>query len=68
MIAEGEKLEDKKKKIQGQIGYTGTSIKDKGLARKKAKNDRLISENLTERMSLNEDISKQISALSLLMN
>ena len=68
LIAEGDKLEYKKKKIQSQIGEKEDSIKDKSLARKKAKNDRLISENLTERMSLNDDISKQISALSLLTN
>ena len=68
LIAEGDKLEDKKKMIQSQIGEKEDSIKDKSLARKKAKTDRLISENLTERMSLNDDISKQISALSLLTN
>ena len=62
LIAEGDKLEEKRRKLQSQIGEN----ENKSLARKKAKNDRLIDENLTTRMNLNSDIAQQISALALL--
>ncbi len=65
LIAEGDKLEDKRKKLRGQIGEN-ENRSDKALARKKARNDRLIDENLATRMILNDDIAQQISALALL--
>ena len=67
LIAEGDKLEDKRKKLRSQIGEN-ESTSDKALARKKARNDRLIDENLATRMSLNDEIAQQISALALLTN
>lgn len=66
LIAEGNRLEEQRKKIQLQIGDNENDKRDKGLARKKAKNDRLIEENAVARLLLGNDITKQIAELALL--
>jgi len=68
LVLEGSKLEEQRKRIQVQIGENENYKRDKGLARKKTKNDRLIEENLTARLHVSDDIAKQIAALALLSN
>jgi hypothetical protein len=68
LVLEGNKLEEQRKKIQVQIGENENYKRDKGLARKKTKNDRLIEENLTARLQSSNDITEQIAALTLLSN
>jgi len=68
LVLEGNKLEEQRKKIRVQIGENENYKRDKGLGRKKTKNDRLIEENLTARLRLSDDIAKQIAALALLSN
>ncbi len=68
LITEGYKLEEERKKIQVQIGENENYKKDKGLVERKAKNDKLIDENLTARLNLSNDIAKQIASLALLTN
>ena len=45
LVAEGNKLEEERKNIQAQIGENESYKKEKGLAERKTKNDRLIDEN-----------------------
>ena len=66
LVIEGNKLEEKRKKIKDQIDTSANSGKDKGLAKRKIKNDRLIDANLAARENLSNDITKQIVALALL--
>jgi len=66
LTTEGNKLEEERKKIQVQIGENENYKKDKGLAERKAKNDKLIDENQTARLNLSNDITKQIAALAIL--
>jgi len=68
LIAEGNKLEEERKKIQVQIGENKGYENERGLAERKTKNERLIDENLTTRLNLGTDISKQIAALASLTN
>lgn len=68
LIQEGDKLEQKKKNIQIKIGENENYKRDKGLARRKAKNDKLINDNLTAQSNLSRDIAKQMAALGLLKN
>jgi hypothetical protein len=68
LVVEGNKLEEQRKKIQVQIGENENYKRDKGLARKKIKNDRLIEKNLAARLQLSDDITKQIAALAWLSN
>ena len=68
LIQEGDKLEQKRKNIQIKIGENENYKRDKGLARRKAKNDKLINENLTAQSNLSGDITKQMAALGLLKN
>jgi hypothetical protein len=68
LVTEGNKLEAERKKIQLKIGENENYKKDKGLARKKAKNDKLIEENISARLQLSNDITQQIAALVLLNN
>lgn len=66
LIAQGNKLERKRKKIEIQMGENENYRKDKGLAKRKTTNDRLIKENLNSRLNLSNDIAKQTVALALL--
>jgi len=66
LTTEGNKLEEERKKIQVQIGENENYKKDKGLAERKAKNDKLIDENQTARLNLSNEITKQIAALAIL--
>jgi len=68
LIQEGDKLEQKRKNIQIKIGENENYKRDKGLARRKAKNDKLINDNLTAQSNLSRDIAKQMAALGLLKN
>jgi len=68
LIAEGNKLEEERKKIQVQIGENKGHENERGLPERKTKNERLIDENLTTRLNLGTDISKQIAALASLTN
>jgi hypothetical protein len=68
LVQEGDKLEQKRKNIQIKIGENENYKRDKGLARRKAKNDKLINENLTAQLNLSNDIAKQMAALALLKN
>lgn len=68
LVLEGNKLEEQRKKIQVQIGENENYKRDKGLGRKKTKNDRLIENNLTARLQSSNDITEQIAALALLSN
>jgi hypothetical protein len=54
------------KKIQIKIGENENYTWDKGLARRKAKNERLINVNLAAQLNLSNDIAKQMAALGLL--
>lgn len=66
LIQQGDKLDQKGKNIQIKIGENENYKRDKGLARRKAKNDRLINENLAAQLNLSNDIAKQMAALGLL--
>jgi hypothetical protein len=66
LIQQGDKLDQKGKNIQIKIGENENYKRDKGLARRKAKNDRLIIENLAAQLNLSNDIAKQMAALGLL--
>jgi hypothetical protein len=68
LITEGNKLEEERKLIEAQIKENESYKKEKGLAERKTKNDRLIDENLSTRVNLSNDISKQMAALALLTN
>ena len=68
LIQQGDKLEQQRKNIQIKIGENENYKRDKGLARRKAKNDKLINENLTAQLDLSNDIAKQVAALALLKN
>jgi hypothetical protein len=68
LVLEGNKLEEQRKKIQAHTGENENYKRDKNFARKKAKNDKLIEENLTARLQLSDNIVKQIAALALLSN
>jgi len=68
LITKGNKLEEKSKKIQAKVGENKNHKINKGLARRKAKNDKLIGENLIARLNSNTDISRQKAALALLSN
>ena len=68
LIAEGNKLEVERKKIQVEIGQNKSYEKERDLTERKTKNERLIDENLTTRLNLGTDISKQIAALASLTN
>lgn len=66
LITQGNKLEQKRKKIQMQMGENENYRKDKGLAKRKTNNDTMVKENLNSRLSLSNDIAKQTVALALL--
>jgi hypothetical protein len=66
LLQDGDKLEQKRKNIQIKIGENENYKRDKGLARRKAKNDRLMNENLAAQLNLSNDIAKQMAALGLL--
>lgn len=66
LIQQGDKLDQKGKNIQIKIGENENYKRDKSLARRKAKNDRLINENLAAQLNLSNDIAKQMAALGLL--
>jgi hypothetical protein len=68
LIQQGDKLDQKGKNIQIKIGENENYKRDKGLARRKAKNDKLINENLAAQLSLSNDITQQMAALALLKN
>jgi len=68
LIAEGNKLEVERKKIQVEIGENKSYEKERDLTERKTKNERLIDENLTARLNLSTDIAKQIAALASLTN
>lgn len=68
LLQDGDKLEQKRKNIQIKIGENENYKRDKGLARRKAKNDKLINENLAAQLSLSNDITQQMAALALLKN
>ena len=66
LIQQGDKLEQQRKNIQIKIGENENYKRDKGLARRKVKNDRLMNENLAAQLNLSNDIAKQMAALGLL--
>ena len=68
LISEGNKLEEERKKIQVKIDENKSAKKETRLVERKIKNERLIDENLTARLNLSDDITKQIAALALLTN
>lgn len=68
LLQDGDKLEQKRKNIQIKIGENENYKRDKGLARRKAKNDKLINENLAAQLSLSNDITQQMAALALFKN
>ncbi|HEV8504754.1 MAG TPA: hypothetical protein VGQ53_05120 [Chitinophagaceae bacterium] len=68
LITEGNKLEDERKKIRVEIDENKSAKKETRLVERKIKNERLIDENLTARLNLSDDITKQIAALALLTN
>ena len=68
LITEGNKLEEERKKIQVKIDENKSAKKETRLVERKIKNERLIDENLTARLNLGDDITKQIAALALLTN
>ena len=68
MITEGNKLEEERKKIQVKIDENKSAKNETRLVERKIKNERLIDENLTARLNLSDDITKQIAALALLTN
>jgi hypothetical protein len=63
---EANKLEQKRKKIQIRMGENENYKRDKAIARRKAKNDKLIDDNLTAQLILSNEIAIQTAALSLL--
>jgi hypothetical protein len=66
LIQQGDKLEQQRKNIQIKIGENENYKRDKGLTRRKVKNDRLMNENLAAQLNLSNDIAKQMAALGLL--
>src|SRR4030095_12734141 len=68
LIAEGNKLEGERKKIQSQISENKSAKKETRLVERKIKNGKLIDENLTARLNLSNDIAKQTAELALLHN
>lgn len=68
LIAEGNKLEEERKKIQLQVSENKSAKKERILVERKIKNERLIDENLSSRINLSNDISKQLAALASFTN
>jgi hypothetical protein len=68
LVAEGNKLEGERQKIQGLINENKSAKKETRLVERKIKNERLIDENLTARLNLSNDIAEQIAELALLTN
>jgi len=68
LINEANNLEEERKKIQVKIDENKSAKKETRLVERKIKNERLIDENLTARLNLSDDITKQIAALALLTN
>lgn len=66
LIKKENKLEQKRKKIQIRMGENENYKRDNAIARRKAKNDKLIDENLSAQLNLSNEIAKQTAALSLL--
>jgi hypothetical protein len=68
LIKEGDRLEQKRKKIHIRTGENENYKRDNAIARKKVRNDKAIDENLTARVNLTNDIAKQMTSLALLKN
>ena len=68
LIQQEDKLEQNGKEIQIKIDEIERTNIDKGLARRKVKNARLLRENLTAQWILSKDITRQKAALDLLRN
>jgi hypothetical protein len=66
LVKEANKLEQKRKKIQIRMGENENYKRDNAIARRKAKNDKLIDDNLAAQLNLSNEIAKQTAALSLL--
>ena len=68
LIQQEDKLEQNGKEIQIKIDEIERTNIDKGLARRKVKNARLLRENLTAQWILSKDITRQKAALDLRRN